>query len=60
MQLATVVAIVEVLLAATVLFVRTRGLAPGVIAPCQSGSHDSGGATGRTAGSNHDRLSEPN
>lgn len=58
MQLATVVAIVEVLLAATVLFVRTRGLGPGVAVPCQSGIHDT--RTGRPAGSDLDRLPEPN
>ncbi len=56
MQLATGVAIVEVLLAATVLFVRTRTL--GSAAACQSGIHDAG--TGRPAGRDLDRLPEPN
>ncbi|MGZ8802142.1 MAG: hypothetical protein ACXWZL_05865 [Mycobacterium sp.] len=60
MVLATVVAIVEVLLAATVLLVRTRALAPVVMAPCQSGDHDPGGSTGRSVGRDLDRLSEPN
>lgn len=58
MELATVVAIVEILLAATVLFVRTRALAPAVIAPCQSGHHDSGGNPGRPVGRDVDRLPE--
>lgn len=40
MQLASAVALVEVLLAGAVLFVRTRALAPVVTAPCQSGEHD--------------------
>lgn len=60
MQLATVVAIVEVLFAATVLFVRTRALDPGVVVSCQSGLHDSGPITGRPAGRDLDRLPEPN
>jgi len=60
MQLATVVAIVEALLAATVLLVRTRAVAPGVDASCQSGLHDSGGITGRPAGRDLHRLPEPN
>jgi hypothetical protein len=59
MQLATVVAIGEVLLAVTVLFVRTRALTPAVVGPCQSGPHDSG-TTGRSAGRDLDRLPEPN
>ena len=40
MHLASAVALVEVLLAGAVLFVRTRALAPVVTAPCQSGDHD--------------------
>ena len=59
MQLATVVALVEVSLAATVLFFRTRALVPGLVTPCQSGAHDCGGTTGRPAGRNLDRLPEP-
>lgn len=57
MQLATGVALVEVLLAATVLFLRTRALGPAASA-CQSGGHDAG--TGRPAGRDLDRLPEPN
>ena len=58
MELATVVAIAEILLAAAVLFVRTRALAPDVITPCQSGRHDTGGNTGRPVGRDVDRLPE--
>lgn len=60
MHLATFVAIIEVLLAATVLLVRTRALAPAVGAPCHSGRHDAGGTTGRPARRDLDRLPEPN
>ena len=56
MQLATVVAIAEVLLAAAVLFVRTRALAPATVGPCHSGPHDSGGTAGRPAGRDLNRL----
>lgn len=59
MHLAAVVAIVEVLLAATVLLVRTRALASGVLAPCHSGPHDAGATTGRPARRDLDRLPEP-
>lgn len=58
MELATVVALIEILLAAAVLFVRTRALAPDVVAPCQSGRHDAGGNTGRPVGCDVDRLPE--
>ena len=60
MHLATSVAIIEVLVAATVLLVRTRALAPTVAAPCHSGRHDAGATTGRPARRDLDRLPEPN
>ena len=53
---ATAVAVVEVLLAAAVLFVRTRALAPTAAAACQSGSHDLGASPGRPLGRDLDRL----
>ncbi|WP_337761925.1 hypothetical protein [Mycolicibacterium vanbaalenii] len=60
MHLASAVALIEVLLAGTVLFVRTRALAPVVTArsqtPCQSGDHDARGRTRRPAGRDLDRL----
>lgn len=65
MQWATLVAVIEVLLAATVLFVRTRALAPIVAATCQSGDHDSAefsegaATTRRPVGRDVDRLPEP-
>ncbi|KMO70271.1 hypothetical protein [Mycolicibacterium chlorophenolicum] len=55
---ATVVAVLEVALAAAVLFLRTRALAPTVGAACQSGPHDLGASPGRQVGRNLDRLPE--
>lgn len=53
---ATVVAALEVMLAAAVLFVRTRALAPTAPAACQSGPHDLGASPGRQVGRDLDRL----
>lgn len=60
MQLATAVAIVEVLFAATVVLIRTRTLAPVDGAPCQSGQHDARASAGRPSGRHIHRLPEPN
>jgi len=57
MEVATAVAVIEVLLAAAVLYVRTRGLAPVAAAPCHGGAHgELGTRTRRSAGSYVDRL----
>ncbi|MEW5809307.1 MAG: hypothetical protein AB1925_07625 [Actinomycetota bacterium] len=53
---ATVVAVVEVVFAAAVLFVRSRALAP--VGACQSGGHEPRALPGRHAGLDVDRLPE--
>lgn len=55
---ATVVAVLEVMLAAAVLFVRSRALAPTAGPACQSGTHDLGASPGRQVGRDLDRLPE--